>query len=162
MANHLYNVGMMKLLDFVYDWEDSATDIGVMLCKSTLAFDATDLTVADLDPANQETTGSGYVRKPVAASVRHTTKDDANDAIVMSIDNDSVVWTSMTAGANLKVVLFIIDGGAIGDPLAASTHTLFAFIDSGTGFPIDGSTGATLTLNFNSAGVVKATSDPVP
>lgn len=148
MANAMFNRGLAILADF--DWAGDATNIGVMLVESAFVFNKDDDNVVS-DVSGDEASGTGYVRKPVASGVRTTNEDDAGDAANLRITDVSVVWTSISAGTALEVILFFVDGG---DITASDTHNLLGHIDTGTNIPIN-TNGGNVTLNFSTDGAVK-------
>ncbi len=148
MANAMFNRGLSILGD--YDWAADATDIGVMLVTSAFVFDKdADNVVSDV--VGNETSGSGYIRKGVAGANRTNVEDDAGDAANLRITDASVVWTSISAGTSLEVILFFVDGGSL---TASDTHNLLGHIDTGTNIPIN-TNGGDVTLNFSTDGAVK-------
>jgi hypothetical protein len=146
MANALYVRGLYKLAD--YSWDLDTVDIGVMLVASTYTFDKAHNTLNDV--SSDEAAGAGYARKLVVAAKRTTNEDDAGSAANLRITDGSVVWTSINAGVNLRVVLFFVTGDNVND----NDNELLGYIDTGTNVPIT-TNGGDVGLNFGSAGVIK-------
>lgn len=148
MANAMFNRGLSILGD--YDWASDTTDIGVMLMDSSFVFDKdADNVVSDV--SGDEASGTGYIRKGVAGANRTNNEDDTGDAANLRITDASVVWTSISAGTSLEVILFFVDGGSL---TASDTHNLLGHIDTGTNIPIN-TNGGNVTLNFSTDGAVK-------
>ncbi len=137
MANAAYDRGLSRLGD--YNWELDSVDVGVMLVLPAYTFNPTHNTVADVD-AN-ETSGAGYGRRAVNAAARSTSQSASGGLLFVTAG--TVLWTNLSAGLDLNVVLFFSDSG-----LAASTNDLLGFYDTGVNVPID-TNGQTITLDFN-------------
>jgi hypothetical protein len=137
MANAAFDRGLARLAD--YNWDLDAVDLGVMLVLSTYTFDPTHDTVADVEA--HETSGAGYGRRAVAAAARSTSQSASGGLLLVTAG--TVTWSNLSAGTDLRVILFFADGG-----LAASTNDLLGHYDSGVNAPID-TNGQSITLDFN-------------
>jgi hypothetical protein len=146
MANIIYNRGLAKLAD--YNWESDALDLGVMLVTASYTPLRTHNIITDVTPLANEAVGAGYGRIGVAAALRTTLEDDASSLARLKITDGSVVWTSMNAGLDLRIVLFFVTGTGAAD----NSNYLLAYIDTGTNIPIN-SNGGDVTLQFNADGV---------
>lgn len=153
MANAMFNRGLLTLANF--DWAADATDMGVMLMKSTYVFDnSAHNTVADAISGSKEATGSGYLRKAIVGANRSTIEDDSANEAELKVSDGTVVFTSISAGTGLEVILFFVDGGSL---TGSDTHNLCGHIDTGTNIPIN-TNGGNVTLNFSATeGAIKLT-----
>lgn len=146
--NRMFNRGLSVFGD--YGWAADTTDIGVLLVTSAYVFDKrADNVVSDV--SEDETSGTGYIRKAIVAANRTNNEDDPGDAANLRIADASVTWTSLDAGIDLEVILFFVDGGSL---TASDTHNLLGHIDSGTNIPIS-TDGEDVNLNFSTDGAVK-------
>ncbi len=148
MANLPFTRGKKVLAD--YNWAGDAVAIGILLVQNDYVFSREHNTIADVIAAGTEASGTGYLRKSIPFSSRATNEDDPGGAANLRVSDGTVTWTSLSAGLDLRVVLFFIDGADINDPL----NQLLGYIDSGTNIPINTS-GIDVGLNFSTDGLVK-------
>jgi hypothetical protein len=146
MANAAYNRGKFRLID--YSWSTDVEDLGLLLVANTYTFDPDHDSVGDVEA--DETSGAGYGRRAITASARSASEDDTNNRALLIIADGTVTWSSISAGIDLRVILFFISGVDIDD----SSNDLLGFVDSGTNIPII-TTGADFALNFGTAGALR-------
>lgn len=117
--------------------------IRVMAVAETYTFDMDHRTLADVDPATHEVTGTNYARIDIAGKT--STQDDLND--LAKFDGESISWTAIDTNEKIKglVVYRHVSDDTDGIPLL--------FVDSG-GFPIN-TNGADLTIDWNTAGIFR-------
>lgn len=154
MASIVYNSAKRDLLNGVIDLDGSNT-LKVLLVKDTYTPDPDHATVADLkSPTDYELSGTGYTggpggsgRKTMAQGDRSVTADNTNDRAVFDIADDPV-WTGIDAGVAGGIVLYQHNSGS-----DDSLNKLILFGD----FADQPTSGGSLTVAWNSAGVIHAT-----
>jgi hypothetical protein len=95
MANGVYNRGLYRLAAALTDLD--ASDLRVLLVKSTYTFDKTHNFVADVIAGAQEISVSGYARQTLAN--KSVTEDDVNHRAYL--DADDATFTGLAAGQTI-------------------------------------------------------------
>lgn len=142
MASGVYNRGLKELTSGATVWGTST--VKVMLLKTTYAFDR-DHSVVD-DVVAHELTSTNYVRKTLGTLT--STQDDVADAAFL--DAGDITWASpnIAAGQTAGFAVIFRDTGS------DATASLIACYDIQDTDP----NGGTFRVQWNSAGLVKATS----
>ena len=139
----VYNIAKGRTMDGQIDLDTG--DIRVLLVKSGYTFNADHDYVADLTPASNEISGTGYVRKALASKT--VTVDDTNNRA--AFDAADLVWTGLdtaTVGIAAAVVYQLVTNDA--------DSPLIAYIDL---TPAIAGNGGDFTVAWNAGGILRVT-----
>lgn len=132
MANVYNNAKEQFLSGNTLDLDDGAATYKVLLLKSGVAIDYTDVFVADLTPGTNEISVAGYARQTLTG--RTVTQDDVNhrgDAAATK-----VTFSSLASGQTIGAAVIFKDLGADASSLLVSYYDLTDTATNGGDFTI--------------------------